>query len=250
MEKILKRYSVVTIGKALAGVAAAALVVLAFGITSAIHAAEPLTPKAAAEMLGQSSVQFDRHCTATKIGPAKFLTAAHCARSIQADWKISRLGKFDYQWVRSITVPVLEKDDDRVFDWAILHTAAENADIPALALGCGEDLYLGQPVAYYGFSNPLQVGFSVGYVASVTKTKTGPYNSDFMVDLQASPGSSGSAIVSLDTGQIIGVLVEGISESRAGVFLIGVQNIKHEDLCPSTDEPIVPQGTNLLTTPF
>lgn len=227
-------------------------ILAASSIGRCAQAAELPTPRAAAETISQSSVRFatssSGHCTATKIGPSRYLTAAHCARSVSSDWKLARAGKYDYQFVRSVTVPVLEKSDSRSHDWAILNTTTENEEVVAMALGCTEELYLGMPVAYYGFSSPLEVGFSVGYVASVKKAEDSRYNSDFMVDLQASPGSSGSAIVSMDTGNIIGILVEGITESRAGVFLIGVQGIKTGDLCPELE--VTSESGVGLASPF
>ena len=89
---------------------------------------------------------------------------------------------------------------------------------------------IGMPIAVYGYSSNIGANFSAGYVSTVTHGG-GPGGWDFAIDAQMAPGSSGAAIMSGDTGAIIGILVEGIGHPRAGDFLIGVQAVTDLDVC-------------------
>lgn len=214
------------------------LAIAAVTLTPA-RAGEPLTTRQAAELLTASVVEMTtggaQNCTASKIGPATFLTAAHCARALRDNYRVEH--GYAYQYIKSITITVSEKDYQRTEDWAVLHATTVNEDLKTLSLGCTEDIYLGMPVAYAGFPGPVDFAFGVGHVASTKKMRNSNNGADFAIDVQAAPGASGSPIISLDTGSIIGVLVEGIYAQRAGAFLVGVESIRSLDLCEGAFEP-------------
>ena len=197
----------------------------------------PVTPAGVAKLLLASVVKMSVGtygiCTASKIGPATFLTAAHCARSLSDNFRlINNHNKWSYQFIRSITITVSEKEDgNRQEDWAILHAETEDKGLSALSLGCSESIYLGMPVAYAGYPNPVDFAFGLGYVASVNKVDARGSNADFLIDVQAAPGASGSPVISLDTGSIIGILTEGIGAKNRGFFLVGIESIKSLTLC-------------------
>ena len=217
---------------------AALAVVFTLVWPSGVQAGEPLSIREAAELLSLSVVEMTtggaQNCTASKIGPATFLTAAHCARALKDNYRVEHGSA--YQYIKSITITVSEKDYKRAEDWAVLHATTVNEDLKTLSLGCSEDIYLGMPVAYAGFPGPVDFAFGAGRVASIKKTRYSDNDADFAIDVQAAPGASGSPIISLDTGNIIGVLTEGIYARRAGAFLIGVESVKSLDLCEDADQ--------------
>ena len=194
---------------------------------------ETFTPAQAARIIQSSTVALVKNnnefCTATKIDPRMYLTAKHCVGQ-DTDFGLE-YKKLTTLWPRYITLPWGTKSDgERKPDWAIIETTFGAADIQPAKLGCAEEIYLGQPVAVYGYSSHAAPSFSVGYVSSLEPGED-PWSFDYAIDVQAAPGSSGSAVMSLDTGAIIGVLVEGIAANRVGFYLIGVQEIKTTPVC-------------------
>lgn len=192
------------------------------------------SPRDVATRLGESVVELTRAgnptCTATKIGPTKFLTAKHCVTGLDTNFRLE-FG-FDYSWPKSVTIPIDKKSDGRAEDWATLTTFQDVPKIKIMELGCLEEIYLGMPVAFLGFSYPTAPSFSMGMVSSVEKTRNSSLNSDFTVDVQAGPGASGSSIMSVKSGRIIGVLVEAVMAQRGmGMILVGVQAIRYTDMC-------------------
>jgi len=230
---------------------AAMLVALGLSITPVT--AEPLTNREAAEKLSASVVKLTRgwnftFCTASKIGPSTFLSAGHCASGVNDDTKIinEQGDSSTTQWVKSVTVTTQGKKDDRSEDWMILHATTEEKSLTTLMLGCEDEIYLGMPVAYAGYPAPVDFAFSVGHVLSMNKVTSSYNNLDFVVDVQAAPGASGSPIVNMDTGNIIGVLTEGVMSRRTGVFGVGVEHIAGLDLCDDffkEDIEVVPADT-------
>ena len=208
---------------------------------------EPLSIREAAELLSSSVVEMtiggNKTCSASKIGPKTFLTAAHCVRSLWGNYRLEH--GFSYQFVKSILITVSKKDDrSRHEDWAILNTTYENDELTALELGCAEDIYLGMPVAYAGYPGPVDFAFGAGYVTSLKKLRKRNQNADFVIDVAAAPGASGSPIISLDTGHIVGILIEGVSEARRGDFMAGIESIRSLGACQDnvvvTTKPVEP----------
>ncbi len=207
----------------------------------------------AAELLSASVVRMtvggSNLCSASKIGPATFLTAAHCARGLRDNYRIERSGsRWGYQFIKSITITVSEKKNGRRSeDWAVLHASTEDEEITALELACSEEIYLGMPVAYAGFPAEVDFAFGIGYVASVNRVdNSGRNDADFVVDLQAAPGASGSPVISLVSGKIIGILTEGVFSGRVP-FLVGIESIKGLDLCDGKTDP---ETTDAAANPF
>lgn len=162
-------------------------------------------------------------CTAAKVGPTEYLSARHCTQRLADDYEL-KLG-YTYQFPSSVTIGLNDGDD-----WAVLNVSEEDEEIGSLGLGCDEEVYLGMPVAYMGYPDPVDRAFSVGYVSSVNPTTERMMNTDFVVDVQASHGASGSPIISLDTGNVVGVLIEGV-RGGAGFFMIGAQEVADTPLC-------------------
>ena len=192
------------------------------------------SPRAIAEKLEASVVEMTKGgspaCTATKIAPSRFLTARHCVSSIGTNFRLE-FG-LRYMWPKSVLISLEEKLSSGREDWAVLITSEVNDEIAVMELACDEDVYLGMPVAILGFSFPTAPSFSVGIVASLEKMRAKGSDADFVIDVQAGPGSSGTAVVSMDTGKIIGVLIEGVFRSSGqGAFFVGVQTISETDMC-------------------
>ena len=207
---------------------AMALLLSLFMITPA---SAELTPREAAVLLDKSVVQLSTACSGAKIGSHQFLTARHC---IRPGLKITvRDNRHISLTPQSITISFQEKvEGNRKEDWAIIRTTTDYASLKPLMLGCNEELYLGMPVAYAGFPGPSRYFFSTGYITSLQPIKSPGSNHDFSIDAHGGPGASGSAIISLDTGNVIGVLTEGVMSSRStGTYAIGIEMIRNLDLC-------------------
>ena len=196
--------------------------------------AEPLTTQEAAKKLSASVYWFGLtgqsrgFCTATKIGPREYLTARHCAEDLERNFRLD--GESGYVFIRSTTITTSTKKGQRYEDWAILNATTEN-DAPALDLGCGDEVKVGDAVAYMGYPQGLKKAFAVGYVAT-KEQGTSKNNADFFVDILVAPGSSGSAIISMETGHVIGVLTEGVVNYRTLEFYAtGVEDIQNLDEC-------------------
>ncbi len=209
--------------------------VLSLIALGSVHA--EMTPKEAALHLEKSVVALkkswgDPFCTGFKIDVKTYLTAGHCTRSIDSNTRLVSNYSHDYLYVRSFIRTTQEKNSgNRDEDWAILNTSAENEELFSLDLGCDEEVYLGMPIAYAGYPAPMDFAFGIGTVMSLNKVSNNLNDLDFIVDVQAGPGASGSPIISLDTGNVIGVLTEGVYASRAGAFGVGIEHIANLDIC-------------------
>lgn len=206
----------------------------------------PLTIRESAVLLSSSVVRLSRSfggsynyssiCTASKIGKMAFLTARHCVSNLSANYRVEK--DFEYQYVKTLIVTVSSKRRNRKEDWAILKMTSENTKLWSLKIGCTEDIYLGMPVAYAGYPEPIDFAFSSGQVTSINPSNARNANADFTVDLAAAPGASGSPVISLDTGNIIGILTEGVYSRRIGAFMVGIESIRNIDLCDTETPPI------------
>ena len=232
-----------------------ATIVMSLALLSSAQA--QMTPKDAAVHLEQSVVALKRgwgspFCTGFKIEAKTFLTAGHCANSINSNTRLVSNFSNDYLYVRSIIVTTQEKSaGNRDEDWAILNTTTEAEELASLALACDEEVYLGMPVAYAGYTQPMDFAFGLGTVMSLNRVSNSMNDLDFVVDLQAAPGASGSPVISLDTGDVIGVLTEGVFASRAGAFGVGIEHIANLDICEDYlkdkgESPVLPA----VVTPF
>jgi len=215
-----------------------ALAIIGFFLVLAVlpaHSA-PLTTKQAGDTLSGSVVEFlsgsRRVCTAFKISSRQFMTAKHCVTQVNREYKIDFNNRMSF--VRSILVSGVDKED-----WAVANVATSNDKIKSLSLGCNDELYLGMPVAYAGYPSPLELTMGLGAVTSVTPVKPSRSNADFMIDVAAAPGASGSPVISLDTGNVIGILTEGIRNRKTGFFMVGIESIKSTAQCDDVVKPEV-----------
>ncbi len=209
--------------------------IMSLALLSSAHA--QMNPKEAASLLEKSVVALqktwsDPFCTGFKIERKVFLTAGHCTQTVDSNTRLTSKYSDKYQFIRSVLIATQEKrSGDREEDWAILNTVDENEELSPLVLGCDEKVYLGMPVAYAGYPSPMDFAFGIGTVMSLNKVSDKRHDLDFVVDVQAAPGASGSPIISLDTGHVIGILTEGVSAFRAGAFGIGIEHIANLDIC-------------------
>jgi V8-like Glu-specific endopeptidase len=210
---------------------------LVLGLTLGISpAVAGMTAKEAAEKLEQSVVAVtykgDTICTAAKIGPGQFLTALHClAKGEKLVMPNGRILKIRSALVGFEGKPMTHGVSGRDEDWAILNTTDDDQYVPALELACTEEAYLGQAVAYMGFPWPTQLMFGLGHVTTVAPMDVNGPNMDIGTDVPAAPGASGSPVISMDTGKILGVLTEGIRGAHREVFVVGIESVKNMDAC-------------------
>jgi V8-like Glu-specific endopeptidase len=213
-----------------------------------------LTASEAAKLLQAAVVAVNYSgktiCSAAKIGPTQYLTAQHClAFGEKVELPNGRLLKI-VSILTSLEEKAAVKDSgsSRGEDWAIFNVAEEDNSVTALELGCTEELYLGQGIAYAGYPFPTQFAFGTGHITGVMPLlrEVGGGN-DFQTDVHAAPGASGSAVISLDTGKIVGILTEGVP-SRIGFFMVGMESVKSLDACSTATaatKPVAPTADAL-----
>jgi V8-like Glu-specific endopeptidase len=206
----------------------------------------PLTSKEVAEKLGKSVVALTdysgAYCSAAKIGPKQFLTALHCVGyGDKVTLSNGRILK-----IKSVLAGLQEKPSaynvsGRDEDWAIINTKDDDDTVVALEIGCSEEVYLGQEIAYAGFPHPTQYALGFGKITTVKPVLGGRNNLDYGMDVHAAPGASGSAVISVDTGKVIGILTEGIA-ARTGFFMVGLESVKNMDVCETAPAPATPKA--------
>jgi hypothetical protein len=188
--------------------------------------AAPFSPAEMAIRLNASTAELNG-CTATKIGSRMWLTAGHC---IHANTRVETLN--GYLYPRSITVALQDKNGNREEDWAIVNTSTEDRSIPTLHLGCNDTIYPGMPVAYLGFPGHTDRAFIMGYVSTMRQVRNGGRNNaDWVLDLPVAGGASGAAVVSMDTGNIVAIVTEGVTAPRTGFFMAAAESVKNLDWC-------------------
>lgn len=204
-----------------------------------------LTPREAAAILTASVVEVNNGCTASKVGPHQYMTARHC---VQSSMKIE--SRLHTMWPRSVLMAWQKKEDGkRKEDWAIVNTSTDTDDVASLTLGCTEEVYLGMPVAYAGYPVPTKFAFGMGHVTSILPMDNRNNNLDYAMDVAAAPGASGSPVISMDTGHVIGILTEGVSNRRIGAFMVGMEAISNLDICDNLDTALSRYGvTNKVKT--
>lgn len=191
---------------------------------------EYMTPSQAYDILDKSVVEYtlfpgESMCTATNVAHGVYLTARHCIRDVDTSYIVNKNGDF-------VSVIDTKLSDDK--DWAIIYTLADPEHVVPLPIDRDfGDLKVGDRIAYLGYPFPLTRYYSEGIVANVTRDYRGrTHLPDEVIlpltSLRGGPGSSGSAIIDMRTGHIIGVLSTGIHSSEGAVLGVGVTSI--EDL--------------------
>ncbi len=210
------------------------------GITLGVapNAVAEMTKVEAANMLQPSIGKLYRgssyNCTAWKLYPKVWVTGKHCVGFTGSEFKIETNNKTMSKtlFARSVTMP-LEKSvkKNHKEDWATILVSEETPDIPTLNLCCSFKVTVGEIVAYMGF--PVEGGkatqlFSVGAVSSVNLFRSTPYH--YAVDFQGGGGSSGSPVITLKTGEVVGFVTKGVVGS-AGLIAVGIESVKGMDIC-------------------
>jgi len=175
---------------------------------------QPMSAVSAFELLDQSVVEFTFQpgvtmCSATMIDTNTYLTAAHCDPGTTRTFIVNKDGD------RVLAVSFERAEDGS--DWAIVHTEEDIPGVVPLAVSCRFTVKIGEPVAYLGYPYPLERFYSEGVIVSEGGTRI-DYPPLPTTSLHGGTGASGSAIISLVTGKIIGVLSIGV-ENTQGNFL-------------------------------
>lgn len=197
----------------------------------------PLTTEEAAELLSASIGQLKSNnrfaCTAWKLFDDTWATARHCMR-IGPKFKIeANTLPYSYTlYVRSFTIPAETATGfAHVEDWATLRVNESKPDIPNLTIDCKYELKIGEKVAYMGYPaagrKPIPL-FSTGVVSGINSLRYMPWH--FTANLEGGGGASGSPVIALKTGAVIGFLTRGIAGSH-GIMSVGVESVAGMDFC-------------------
>jgi hypothetical protein len=213
-----------------------AFMAAALFLTTSAAMADPLSIKEAFTSLDESVLKMehrgDKVCSASKIGPRSFLTARHCVVDLAAIMpnkeRTVRLQR-SKTWLTvlpaSVEVGMLKGED-----WAVFHTYSDTPDIPMLQLGCGEEVELGDRMVTAGYPTIFNKVIVTGLVASVEEIDhylKDEVGSEFWVDFPSGGGASGSPVISLKTGKITGILVEGVRTPA----LTGIESVDVLSIC-------------------
>ena len=209
-----------------------------------------ISKKKAADMLYNATVAVlysgnEPGCSASKIGPGTFLTAKHC---VSPEMRL-RTKSGQLLTPRSVHMGLERKTDGKRYeDWAIVYTDQDDTSTFVLPIGCYAPVYLGLDVAYGGYPSPTKYSLAFGNILTIGPLYSRGNNADYGMDIAASPGASGSPVISMETGEIIGILTEGIFSERSGFWAIGFESIKNLDVCGLPPTPITNAGSGLPST--
>lgn len=214
-----------------------AFLAAALFITTAGASESPFASRAeAAAHLDKSAVSVAGYCSGTMIGPREYLTAKHClSQGIKIEYEFSTL------WPKSIEVPLQEKEGPggRSEDWAIVRVTDDAPEgLSEATLGCTEEIYVGMPVATMGYPTEHDRIYLEGYVSGLKPVSggRGSWNLDFTVDMRVGSGSSGGGLISLDTGDLVGVVIERTFDGIRGQLQTGIESVKNLDICENAAE--------------
>jgi hypothetical protein len=190
-----------------------------------------LTTEEAFSVLDQSVVEYtyavgENMCSATMIGENTYISAAHC--------KIDNLPMYivnddlDFVAVDRVDASVTR-------DWMIIYTKEDVPGVVPIAVSCSTDpWYIGMPVAYLGYPWPLDRYYSEGIIVNLEYYRGVPEDHPLnipLTSLNGGPGSSGSGIIDLRTGELIGVLSTGLPGSRGHILGVGITPITEIPQC-------------------
>jgi S1-C subfamily serine protease len=174
-------------------------------------------------------------CSATAVAregdKTVVLTAHHCLRKGVA--YLINFGDNNFRSVYAWKVPhyeVNEREYPRRFNEPKTDMAfflMDGTDIPVVSLRTGERLGAGRKVVMLGF--PLgvtKIGYE-GIVAGYFDRLGADVYGYIMLQIFGSPGSSGSSVVDVETGTVIGILVSG-KQSFSGLPVIFATPIEYQ----------------------
>ncbi|MGH6719618.1 MAG: S1 family peptidase [Alphaproteobacteria bacterium] len=173
-------------------------------------------------------------CSATAVdrhdGQTVILTAYHCARK-----GVSYLINFGDNVLRPVTVwqvPHYEVDaveSPRVFNEPQTDMALflmDGVDVPVVPLAEASALAYGAKVAMVGFPLGLSKIMYEGIIAGRLDRPGNDMHGYLLLQIFGAPGSSGSAVIDVATGRVVGVLVGG-SNVGAGLPVIFATPIEY-----------------------
>lgn len=184
-------------------------------------------------------------CTGTAVGTYNdktiIITAYHCIKKgvsylinfgdntfhSLGVWKIPRYEINSIKYPRAYNEP---KTDIALF-------LLDKSNIPIVSLANNGRLITGSKIAMVGF--PLGLA-KISYEGTVAGYLDRPGSAQYnymLLQIFGAPGSSGSAIISVDTGQIVAILVSGQS-SRTGlpvIFAVPIDYLKYLRIVPGAD---------------
>lgn len=207
-----------------------------------------LTRYEAVHILSHGTAVLTRYgnktCTVWKAGEKLFATAGHCSGAVSKSSQIKQMGdRWKNTNIKSLVYPInTEKDGGKTADWMLLNTSHVMEEMGALSLGCGDELKIGEPVAVGHYPAGLNFSVSFGHVMTMDVTSN-RNNAVIAVDAAGAPGSSGAPVISLETGRVVGIVIEGIV-SRFGAFAMGLESINNFDLCDYLEEEDVGEKIN------
>jgi len=168
-------------------------------------------------------------CTATAYEKIKggylLISAGHCIDgrdNLKFSVRTDVNDALPYMPVKVVKYALTEK-----LDFSILEFDT-NDKYPTIQIGSEEDLAVGDAIENVSFALGIAKQFNNGYVATDllhSNEETSGYSSmwllnHFLVEVDGGPGSSGSAIVSKDKHQIVGLLVAGMRGEQIGHCII------------------------------
>lgn len=191
----------------------------------------PMTAEEAFGVLDKSVVEYtfavgQTMCSATMIGKNTYISAAHCAIENLPMYIVN--DDLDF-------VAVDRVDASATRDWMIIYTKEDVPSVVPVAISCStEPWYIGMPVAYLGYPWPLDRYYSQGVIINVEPYRgiegDHPMNIP-LSSLNGGPGASGSGIINLLTGELIGVLSTGLPSSRGNLMGAGITSITDIPQC-------------------
>lgn len=228
--------------------------ILFLATPSSSEGAEPLTEKQGYTLLSSAVAKLRQNnkdsCTAFKVGPKQYMTASHCVGGFPLSAPILTIfieEGYIIEQVRSFTISNQKKKGGKLEDWAVINTV-DDTDQVALSLACTEEVEPADRVATYGYPGMSHPQFSTGIVTGEGPHTSG-HGSEIIVSLHVDGGASGSPVISLETGSVIGVLTEGIP-GRFGQIGTGLEKISNSDMCEDVIDYQAWQEENAQPSPF
>ena len=131
-----------------------------------------------------------------------------------------------------IPAKLIEAGDRNIGDDFSIFEITTNSSLSITPLGDESTITLGDPVLSIGAPFGLGKQFFNGYVSAINLDRP-PLNAGdvkwsnvMLIVIAGGPGSSGSAVVSINQGEIIGCLVGSFNDSTVGMIAVPVSRFK------------------------